>query len=137
MTADSQIRRTIAQFAQYLDERRFVEWSELFTEDATFQHLSGRAEILAFMQGDELGTMPDLFRKHITANLIISATEAEAAVESDLILHERLGTGPWILRHGKYTDRLVPAADGRWRFADRQLRWTANGLDVWRAGEGD
>ena len=56
---------------------------------------------------------------------------------SDLILHERLGTGPWILRMGRYTDRLVPAPDGRWLFADRQLTWTANGLDTWRAGESD
>ena len=136
MSADQQIRRTIAQFAQYLDERRFVEWSELFTADATFQQLAGRGSILAFMQADELATMPDLFRKHVTTNLIITTLAAAATAESDLILHERLGSGPWILRMGKYTDRLVRAHGGRWLFADRQLAWTANGLDNWRAGEG-
>jgi SnoaL-like domain len=127
MPAD-QIRRTIAQFAHYLDERRWAEWGELFTDDATILHLSGRSSILAFMQAEELGTMPDLFRKHDTTNLIITSSGTEAAVVSDLILHE------WLLRMGKYTDRLVPAPDGRRLFADRRLAWTANGLDTWRAG---
>jgi hypothetical protein len=137
MSADNQIRRTIAQFSQYLDERRFLEWSELFTERATFQHISGRAAILAFMRGEELATMPDLFRKHVTTNLIITFGDDEACVESDLVLHERLGKGPWILRMGKYVDRLAPSPDGRWLFADRQLSWTANGLDKWDAGKGE
>ncbi len=137
MTAEHEIRRTIAEFAQYLDERRWVEWSELFTEQATFQHLSGRAAILAFMQGEELATMPELFRKHVTTNLVITISDADAQVDSDLVLHERLGEGPWILRMGRYTDVLVPVAGGRWRFSDRQLAWTANGLDRWDAGQGD
>jgi hypothetical protein len=137
MTADAEIRRAIAQFAQYLDERRWVEWSGLFTEQATFQHVSGRAAILAFMRAGELATMPDLFRKHVTTNLVITITDTGARVESDLVLHERLGPGPWIMRLGRYTDAMVPAAGGRWQFSDRQLAWTANGLDRWEAGQGD
>jgi hypothetical protein len=137
MAAESQIRRTIAQFAQYLDERRFAEWSELFTQDAVFLHLTGRSEILAFMRGGELATMPDLFRKHVTANLVITLGEHDAHVESDLVLHERLGRQPWILRMGKYIDDMVPGPGGRWLFASRQLEWTANGLDKWDAGRGD
>jgi len=137
MAAESQIRRTIARFAQYLDERRFAEWSELFTQDAVFQHLTGRGAILAFMRAEELATMPDLFRKHVTTNLIITLGANEAHVESDLVLHERLGKQPWILRMGKYIDDMVPGPGGRWLFASRQLEWTANGLDKWDAGQGD
>jgi hypothetical protein len=137
MAAEEQIRRTIAQFAQYLDERRFAEWGELFTQDGVFQHLTGRGAILAFMRGGELATMPDLFRKHVTTNLVITLGEDAAHVESDLVLHERLGQQAWILRMGKYIDDMVPGPGGRWLFARRQLEWTANGLDKWAAGQGD
>jgi hypothetical protein len=141
MSADSQIRRTIAQFGQYLDERRFAEWAALFTEDAAFQHLTGgRAEIQAHMETEELARLPELYRKHAAVNPIIDIGNGAAHAETDLVLYERLGAGPWILRMGKYTDDLVPGPDGPdgpWLFANRQLAWTANGLDRWQAGEGD
>jgi hypothetical protein len=39
MDDKEQIRRTIAEFCQYLDEPRFEEWSALIGEDATFQQV--------------------------------------------------------------------------------------------------
>jgi 3-phenylpropionate/cinnamic acid dioxygenase small subunit len=135
MNDEAEIRRTLAEFGQYLDERRFDEWSQLFAEDAIFMRLQRRDAIRSFMLGEELATMPELFRKHVTSNLVIKLEGDRAHVESDLVLFERLGGGPWILRFGKYIDDMVRDVD-RWRIQERQLSWTANGLDVHRAGEG-
>ncbi len=52
------IRRTASEFCMFLDERRFKEWSEVFTEDGRFGHLESRAAILALIEGDELATYP-------------------------------------------------------------------------------
>jgi len=123
---EGEIRRTLAEFGQYLDERRFDEWAALFTEEATFQHLTRRSEILAFMLQDELATIPELFRKHDTTNIVITLNGDQAHVESDLVLVERLGDNPWDFRFGKYIDEMV--REDRWLFANRQLLWTANGL---------
>lgn len=135
MNDEGEIRRTIAEFGQYLDERRFEDWSQLFTEDATFEGRKDRSAILALILGAELATMPALFRKHVTSNVIINLDGDKANVVSDLVLFERLGDGPWIFRFGKYVDDMVRSG-GRWLFMERQLSWTANGLDVHVAGEG-
>jgi 3-phenylpropionate/cinnamic acid dioxygenase small subunit len=127
MSDEDGIRRTLAAFGQCLDERRFDEWSQLFLEDAVFLHLRGRATILKFMLGEELATIPELFRKHVTENAIITVDGDRAHVESDLVLFERLGEGSWVFRFGKYLDEMT-LHDGRWLFAERQLVWTANGL---------
>ena len=128
MSAEESIRRSIAAFGQYLDERRFEEWSSLFTEDAVFQHVRTRSEILAFMLGEELATIPELFRKHLTSNLIIDVNGNKAHVESDLVLFERMGELPWVFRFGKYLDDMVCIGE-QWLFQNRQLVWTADGLE--------
>jgi hypothetical protein len=45
LSDDDEIRRTFAEFCQFLDDRRFEDWANLFTEDAVFNRLSGRATI--------------------------------------------------------------------------------------------
>jgi 3-phenylpropionate/cinnamic acid dioxygenase small subunit len=126
LSDEGEIRRTLAEFGQYLDQRRFEEWAALFTEDATFQHLERRQVILDFMLTEELATIPELFRKHDTTNVVITLSGDTAHVESDLVLFERLGNRPWEFRFGKYIDEFV--REDRWLFANRQLHWTANGL---------
>jgi hypothetical protein len=121
------IRDTHARFCQYLDERRFGEWSELFALDGTFQGTVGRAEILAAIERGGLARRPRLLRKHVTANFIIGLDGDRARVESDLVLYEREGEGEFLVRLGKYTDRMV-RTDGRWLFENRDLEWTANPL---------
>jgi len=126
MNDEGEIRRTLAEFGQFLDERRFDEWAQLFTEDATFMGVQPRGEILTMMLGGELATIPELFRKHVTSNAVIRLDGARAHVESDLVLFERLAEAPWIFRFGRYIDDFV--REDRWRFHERQLIWTANGL---------
>jgi 3-phenylpropionate/cinnamic acid dioxygenase small subunit len=120
LSADDQIRRTFAEFCQYLDDRRFEDWANLFTEDAVFNRLTTRAAILSMIQGAELASEPDLSRKHVITNSIIDVDGDEAHAKSDLVMYDRHGDGPWTIRMGKYDDRLVRQGD-RWLLANRQL----------------
>ncbi len=124
---EAMIRDTHARFCQYLDERRFAEWAALFAVDGTFQGIRTRAEILAAIERGGLARRPELMRKHITANFIIELDGDHAEVESDLVLYEREGEGEFLIRTGKYTDRMVREGE-RWLFEDRDLEWTANAL---------
>ncbi|HWF21256.1 MAG TPA: nuclear transport factor 2 family protein, partial [Acidimicrobiales bacterium] len=40
MDHEAHIRLVLAQFIQLRDDKRFAEWTELFTEDGTFEYLS-------------------------------------------------------------------------------------------------
>jgi hypothetical protein len=123
MTDEERIRRTLARFCQALDDRRFVDWTETFTEDGVFGARNGRAEILAMIQVGELATMPELVRKHTVTNAIIDVHGETAEAVSDLVMFDKVGEGPWTIRVGRYTDQLARQADGEWLFTRRQLDW--------------
>ncbi len=126
-TDEESIGRTLAEFCQFLDGRRFREWSELFTEDGEFggsTQRKGRQTIYDMISTAELATKPELQRKHTVGNIVIHVDGDAASVESDLVMFDRTNDGPWTIRVGKYTDRMV-RQDGRWLFANRQLEWIA------------
>jgi hypothetical protein len=126
---DAAIRRTLAEFGRFLDERRFEEWSELFCEDGVFGVNQGRDAVLAAMLTGELATVPELFRKHATVNSTIVIDGDGATATSDLLLFERWGEDrPWDMRFGFYEDQLRRVGD-RWLIAHRQLTWTANPIE--------
>ena len=54
MDAD-EIRNTLARFSQYLDERRFQEWSETCREHGAFGERVGGETILKRIQGGRAG----------------------------------------------------------------------------------
>jgi ketosteroid isomerase-like protein len=128
VSSQDEIRRTLAEFGRFLDERRFTEWSELFTDEATFGETAGRATILAKMLEGELATQPELFRKHATVNSTILVEGDHATAVSDLLLFERETDGAWLMRFGLYEDTLRQVGD-RWLIQRRQLSWTANPID--------
>src|SRR5258708_8355187 len=121
MTDADEIRNTLGRFGQFLDERRFVEWSETFTEHGTFGERAGRATILSWIQGAELATRPELKRKHATVNSVIQVQGDSAQVSSDLLMFDQVGTTPWTIRIGRYTDVLERQPTGEWLFARRRL----------------
>jgi ketosteroid isomerase-like protein len=124
MTDEDQIRNTLARFCQTLDDRRFKDWSDTFTEDGVFGRSTGRAAILSMIEKGELATMPELRRKHTVTNSIITVQGDTADAVSDLAMYDRLGDdAPWIVRVGRYTDRLARQADGSWLFTHRTLEW--------------
>lgn len=125
MSAEEEIRRTLAEFGRFLDEREWERWSELFCEDGSFGQTQARAQILAYMLTSPLATDPTLFRKHATVNSTILVDGEKAVATSDLLLFERFGEGPWDFRFGKYEDVFRHVGD-RWLIEHRQLLWTAN-----------
>ena len=125
MTDADEIRNTLARFCQFLDDRRFEEWSQTFAEDGAFGERVGRDTILRWIQGGELATRPELKRKHAVMNAIVEVDGDRATSTSDLVMFDQVGDGPWTIRVGRYTDELARQPDGRWLFTRRQLAFTA------------
>jgi len=123
MTDSDEIRNTLARICQYLDERRFEEWSQTFTENGVFGERVGRATILSWIQSAELATRPELKRKHATVNSVIHVQSDRAQATSDLIMFDQVGDAPWTIRIGRYTDELRRQPTGEWLFSRRRLDW--------------
>lgn len=120
------IRRTLYEFSQALDGRRFEEWVRLFTEDGEFAGRTGtrrgRQEILANISGGELARDPELHRMHTIHNPLIDiAADGKTATSfCYLVQFDQRGTEPVEIRLATYTDRLVKQ-DGRWLFSHRTI----------------
>ena len=121
MTDADEIRNTLARFCQFLDDRRFEDWSRTFAEDGAFGERAGRATILKWIQGAELATRPELKRKHAVMNVIVNVDGDRAQAWSDLVMFDQVGSEPWTIRVGRYTDDLVRQPTGEWLFAKRHL----------------
>ena len=121
MTDADEIRNTLARFCQCLDDRRFEEFSQTFAEDGSFNDRRGRATILKWIQGAELATRPELKRKHAVVNVIVNVHGDRAQATSDLLMFDQVGSDPWTIRVGRYTDELVRQPTGEWLFAKRHL----------------
>ena len=119
------IRNIVARYSHCLDDRRFQEWSETFTEDGVFGARIGRSAIYENILGGELATIPELQRRHIVTNLEIMVHGDEADAVSDLLMYDKRGGGDWTLRVGRYYDTLRRQPDGTWLFSVRRLEWIA------------
>jgi 2-iminobutanoate/2-iminopropanoate deaminase len=124
MTDEDLIRNLVAHYSHCLDDRRFKEWSETFTEDGVFGSRHSRAAIYENILGGELATIPELQRRHIVTNLELTLHGEQAEATSDLLMYDRLGDAPWTLRVGRYYDKLRRQSSGAWLFAERRLEWT-------------
>lgn len=123
MSDHEAIRRLIALYGQLLDSKRFEEWGALFTEDARFRVwgrvYEGRAAIVR-----EIGGMqPEAPGKHLVLQPVIDLDgEGGALAWTDLSALASGSDGAIaIATIGRYHDRLVKQADGRWRIAERVL----------------
>jgi uncharacterized protein (TIGR02246 family) len=115
------IRRTLAEYCQLLDDGRFDQWAELFTEDARLVLLgrvtTGRGAILDYMKG----VQPDGSRGlHMTANSVVDADGDSATATTDYMFVRHDGGGLHIIAAGHYHDRLVRDST-RWRFSERKI----------------
>lgn len=122
MTADADIRKILARSCQYLDDRRFRDWADLFTEDAVMGRMHGREDVYARISQAELAQKPELRRKHLIVNSVIDHQEDAADVVSDLLMIDLTEEGACNFRMGRYHDRLA-LVDGQWLFRERRLEW--------------
>jgi hypothetical protein len=117
------IRRTLALYGTLLDDRRFEDWGELFTEDAEWTipgaSFAGRAGIVAGVGAME-PPAPG-WVKHLSFPPVIQVdTPTTARAWSDVIALVRDETANWsIAAAGRYYDDLEKH-DGAWRFRRRK-----------------
>ncbi len=112
------IRRTIALYAQLLDDRRFDEIGQLFCKDGVLpwagQTFRGREAIVRGLPGTQPPTPHSI--KHFVFSPVIDIEGDEAAAWSDVIVSLVPKEGPAVMSFvGRYHDRLRHE-DGRWRY---------------------
>ena len=115
------IRRTIGGYCQRLDDGRFDEWAELFTEDARLVLMgrvtTGRDAIRRYMET----VQPDGSRgMHVTTNSLIDVDGDAATAATDYLFVRPAPEGMAIIAAGRYLDELVRDGTG-WRFRVRTI----------------
>jgi 3-phenylpropionate/cinnamic acid dioxygenase small subunit len=115
---DREIRRTLAEYCQLLDDGRFDEWSQLFADDVTFavmgQVLHGRDAVRGMIEPTQ---QADARGRHMLSEPLIDVDGETARVTTDFCFVSKELT---VLAAGRYHDVLVH--DGaRWRFAAREI----------------
>lgn len=116
------IRRVLALYSQLLDDKRFDEWGELFTDDAVFvahgQRRDGRLRIV-----DEIGALIEpLEIKHLMGPSVIDVESPDRArAWTDLTSFVRAESGVAVATIGRYYDELERGQDDLWRLSRREL----------------
>ncbi|MGO8872124.1 MAG: nuclear transport factor 2 family protein [Acidimicrobiales bacterium] len=116
-----QIRRTLGQYGQWLDDGLFDEWAELFTDDARLifgdQVTEGRRAIREYIMTVQAAGSRGL---HVTTNSLIDVDGGSASATTDYVFVRPTPQGLGIIAAGRYHDRLVRDG-GRWRFCERTI----------------
>jgi hypothetical protein len=133
------VLETLTRYAWTIDHGPDDEWLDLFTDDAVVEiryrqgaalaraaegvltesgvRHTGRAQLIPFKAGHTRS--PDKWHKHVIADFVVEIEGDTARSkcyqvrvdETDGLVHVR--------GFGRYLDRLVRGADGRWRFVER------------------
>jgi uncharacterized protein (TIGR02246 family) len=122
MEAREAISRTIALYGQYLDDRRFEEFGELFAPDGVWaipgMSLEGRQQIVEVLEELEQGGPGSV--KHLSFHpVIVLEGPDRARAWTDLAALVPADSGWVVVSAGRYYDTFV-CHEGRWRFAVRQ-----------------
>ncbi|MBP16770.1 MAG: DUF4440 domain-containing protein [Acidimicrobiaceae bacterium] len=113
------IRATLARYCQYLDDGRFDDWMNLFTEDCEFRvmgrHLVGRDALRGFI---EPAQTEDMRGRHLISEPLMEIDGDHAKVTTDYAF---VGRDLAVQSSGRYHDILVCDDDGEWRFLEREI----------------
>lgn len=122
------ILRTLHTYGQSIDYGDEEAWVDCFTEDGVFdvrsrlphqlkRLISGRAELRRFIARHTRA--PELWHKHLLVEPLIAVDGDTATCVSYLAVVMEHDDQPVLRVFGRYRDRLVKEADGRWRFRER------------------
>lgn len=124
LTDHEHIVRLLATYCQTVDDGRFDEWEQIWTDDATFtvmgQTHTGRKALRTFI---EAAQPPERRGKHVTINHLIDVhgDGRRATASSDFVFVSPTGEGTFaITQVGRYLDRLLRTDDG-WRIEAREI----------------
>lgn len=110
-----------ARYCQYLDDGRWDELAELFTEDGAFVGLStarGRPELRTFFAGLQEGALTAWW--HFSANETVTV-EGDTAYGETWLYQPCVVDGRPHVAAGRYADRIARRPDGRWLFEERRV----------------
>lgn len=129
LTDTAAIRRLLAECCQTLDDGRFDEWADLYTEDCRFAVMGtrtrGRAGMRAIIEPFQT---KELRGKHMISESMIDLDGDSASATTDFAFVAKDNT---ILQTGRYHDILRRGVDG-WQVAGREIVFTGDepiGLD--------
>jgi uncharacterized protein (TIGR02246 family) len=125
MTDHDEVRRTIAEHPQTLDDADVERYVALFTDDARLTAGSteyvGRPAIRAFITG-YFANQQGRQTRHLFGNSVIDLAGEQATSVSDVMVWASVGDEPWALATlTRHHDTLVRAGD-RWLFAAKEIR---------------
>jgi len=125
LEAEAEILRTLHAYASAHYNGDLALYLSCFTEDGEQLHepgggaVRGHAELAAKFVGNQHA--PESYHKVVPVEPLIELDGTSATVESDWLLVQDAGTGPYISHFGHYSDKLVEGADGRWRLTSRRV----------------
>jgi hypothetical protein len=127
------IRHTMDLYAHSMDYGGEEVWNDCFTDDALFlvndaqkdfetiYRVQGRERLAAYIAA--YPRPPQVFAKHVCTQILVRVEGGTATALSFWVAINSTGgpSGgkPNIMAFGRYRDRLVRCADGRWRFTER------------------
>lgn len=133
------IQQLRARYCQFLDDGRWEDLTELFTEDGAFIGLSearGRDQMLEFFPSLNSSTVTAWW--HFSSNETIEL-DGDTATGQTWLLQPCVVEGEPHIAAGRYRDSMVRGADGAWRFQERKVQFffwdaLADGWDMGRYG---
>jgi uncharacterized protein (TIGR02246 family) len=110
-----------ARYCQYLDDGRWDELAELFTEDGAFVGIStarGHDELRTFYADIQKGPLSDWW--HFSSNETVEV-DGDSASGQTWLEQPCVVDGEPHIAIGRYADQMARGADGRWRFQERKV----------------
>lgn len=129
------IQQLRAEYCQHLDDGRWEQLADLFTEDGLFVGLStaqGREQMLEFFPTLNASTVTSWW--HFSSNETIHL-DGDRATGQTWLLQPCVVDGEAHIAAGRYEDRMQRTAEGAWLFEERRVRFffwdrLAEGWDV-------
>ena len=121
-----EIHKTLALYAQLLDDHDADSWSKLFASDAIFSLASGSAtgrEAIKDMIQTMWARNPERRIVHFCTTSAIRVDGETATAQTEISEYEPAGEAAWQCRgHGRYHDRLVRSG-ARWLIQERRVQF--------------
>lgn len=122
--AEPEIRKLLAMYCQLIDDGRFDEWIQLFTDDIEFvvmgMHKHGHDELRGFIEPSQ---QADARGKHMISEPWIEiASDSRASATTDFAWVSKQGV---VGQSGRYHDTIVRQND-RWQFQRREIVFTGD-----------
>jgi 3-phenylpropionate/cinnamic acid dioxygenase small subunit len=116
--SEADIRRTLAEYCQLMDDGRWDEWVGVFTDDVVFgvmgQVCRGPEEVRGFVEPNQ---QEDARGRHLLSEPLITVDGDAATATTDYAFVAKNMT---VMSAGRYYDTLRDDGD-RWRIAEREI----------------